>query len=52
VAEDAADLERAIERARKRRPDPRAACALARRHGWDAALTAELADLERLLGID
>jgi alpha-1,6-mannosyltransferase len=49
-AQNATDLLRAIERARRRRPDPRAAAALAERHGWDAALTAELADLERLLG--
>jgi alpha-1,6-mannosyltransferase len=49
-AENAADLERAIEAARRREPDQRAAAALARRHGWDAALRAELDDLERLLG--
>jgi alpha-1,6-mannosyltransferase len=50
AAQDASDLLRAIERARRRNPDPRAAAALAERHGWDAALTAELADLERLVG--
>ncbi len=50
AAQDASDLLRAIERARRRKPDPRAAAALGARHGWDAALSAELADLERLLG--
>jgi alpha-1,6-mannosyltransferase len=50
AAQDASDLLCAIERARRRKPDPRAAAALAERHGWDAALSAELADLERLLG--
>jgi alpha-1,6-mannosyltransferase len=49
-AENAADLERAIQVARRRRPDQRAAAALAQRHGWDAALRAELGDLERLRG--
>jgi alpha-1,6-mannosyltransferase len=49
-AENAADLARAIEAARRREPDQRAASALARRHGWDTALRAELDDLERLLG--
>jgi alpha-1,6-mannosyltransferase len=47
---DHADLARAIDRARAHRPDPRAAAELAARHGWDAALTAELRDLQRLLG--
>jgi alpha-1,6-mannosyltransferase len=49
-AGDAADLLRAIERARIRDPDPAAAAALADAHGWDAVLSAELADLERLVG--
>jgi alpha-1,6-mannosyltransferase len=47
---DSADLARAIHRARRRAPDLDAGRELAHRHGWDAALTAELADLERLLG--
>ena len=42
------DLLRAIERARLLEPPPAAAAALARRHSWDAALSAELDDLERL----
>jgi alpha-1,6-mannosyltransferase len=49
-AGDAPDLLVAIERARKRRPDLGAAAKLAARHQWDAALAAELADLETLLG--
>jgi glycosyltransferase involved in cell wall biosynthesis len=49
-AGDAADLLRAIERARARMPDPNAARSLVRRRSWDAALSAELADLERLVG--
>jgi glycosyltransferase involved in cell wall biosynthesis len=48
--EDPTDLLRAIERSRARRPQLAAAQALAARHGWDASLAAELADLERLLG--
>jgi alpha-1,6-mannosyltransferase len=48
-AASSADLLRAIERARVRVPDPGAAVALGARHGWDTALAAELADLERLL---
>lgn len=48
-AGDATDLLRAIERARARKRDPRAARALVGRHGWDAAIAAELADLKRLL---
>jgi alpha-1,6-mannosyltransferase len=44
-----ADLLRAIERARVRVPDSGAAVALGARHGWDTALAAELADLERLV---
>jgi alpha-1,6-mannosyltransferase len=50
AAGDVAELAAAIARARQRRPEPRAAHALAARHSWDAALSAELADLERLLG--
>lgn len=50
TAGDSADLRRAIERARRRRPNPGAGARLAARHGWDAEFTAELADLERLLG--
>jgi len=49
-AGDAADLLRAIERARIQGQDLGAAAALAERNGWDAALSAELADLERLAG--
>jgi alpha-1,6-mannosyltransferase len=49
-AEDAADLGRAIERARAKSPDRDAAARLAARNSWDAALTAELADLELLVG--
>ncbi len=48
-AGSAGELLRAIERARRREPDPRAAAALAARHNWDAALAAELADLERFV---
>jgi alpha-1,6-mannosyltransferase len=48
-AGDASDLLRAIERARRRIPDPRAASELVDSHGWDAALAAELEDLERLV---
>jgi alpha-1,6-mannosyltransferase len=47
---DSTDLGRAIERARRRVPDPRVASALVAHHSWDAALAAELADLERLVG--
>jgi alpha-1,6-mannosyltransferase len=46
---DASDLLRAIERARLRLPDPHFGAALARRHSWDAALSAELEDVERLV---
>jgi alpha-1,6-mannosyltransferase len=49
-AGDAIDLMRAIKRARRHADDPIAAAAIAERHGWDAALSAELADLERLVG--
>ena len=48
-AGDATDLLRAIERARSREPDPEAARSLGERHGWDAAIEAELVDLKRLL---
>jgi alpha-1,6-mannosyltransferase len=47
---DPIDLLRAIERARRRRPDLAAAAALTARHSWDAALAAELADLKKLVG--
>jgi alpha-1,6-mannosyltransferase len=46
---DPADLLSAIERARARTPDPAAASALAARHSWETALSAELADLEALV---
>lgn len=42
------DLLHAIERARLLEPEVSDAAALAHRHSWDAALEAELADLERL----
>ncbi|MGA2009208.1 MAG: glycosyltransferase [Solirubrobacteraceae bacterium] len=45
-----AGLLAAIERARARAPDPVAAAALAARHTWERAFSAELADLQRLLG--
>jgi alpha-1,6-mannosyltransferase len=48
-AGDATDLLRAIDRARTRKSDPGVAAALARRHGWDAALAAELSDLQLLV---
>ena len=48
-AGDAADLLRAIERARRRNPGRQAAARLAAQHSWDAALSAELADLELLV---
>ncbi len=49
-AGDPCELLAAIGRARVRTPDLAAANALAAGHSWDAALTAELADLERLVG--
>ena len=49
-AGDATDLLCAIERARRRERDLRTAAALVDRHRWDAALAAELADLEQFLG--
>jgi len=48
-AGDSANLLAAIERARRHTPDPQAAAALTARHSWDAALSQELDDLERLL---
>jgi alpha-1,6-mannosyltransferase len=48
-AGDPRDLLRAIERARLRLPDPRAAREIADRHRWDRSFEAELADLERLV---
>jgi alpha-1,6-mannosyltransferase len=49
-AGDAIDLMRAIKRARSHSDDPVGAAALAGRHSWDSALSAELADLGRLVG--
>jgi glycosyltransferase involved in cell wall biosynthesis len=49
TAGDAVELSHAIERARAKPRDSHAAAEIAARHGWDAALAAELADLERLL---
>jgi alpha-1,6-mannosyltransferase len=49
-AGDAIDLMRAIKRARRYPGDPAAAAAIAARHSWDEALSAELADLCRLVG--
>jgi alpha-1,6-mannosyltransferase len=49
-AGDASDLLRAIECARLRDRDLDVAAALAIRHGWDAALRAELEDLSVLVG--
>ncbi|MHB8693595.1 MAG: glycosyltransferase [Solirubrobacteraceae bacterium] len=49
-AGDAQALGAAIERARSRRPPCDAAEELGRCYGWDAALSAELDDLDRLLG--
>jgi alpha-1,6-mannosyltransferase len=49
-AGDPADLERAIQRARRREPDLAGAARLAERHSWDRVFTAELEDLRRLLG--
>jgi alpha-1,6-mannosyltransferase len=48
-AGESADLLRAIERSRRRVPDPAAAASLALRHGWDTVFGAELEDLDRLL---
>jgi alpha-1,6-mannosyltransferase len=48
-AHDARGLARAIDRARRKAPNPAAAAALAQRHSWDAALTAELTDLQRMV---
>ena len=50
VPEDATDLLRAIERARRREPDLAAAAALVARHDWDTALAAEVEDLRKLVG--
>jgi alpha-1,6-mannosyltransferase len=49
-AGDPADLLAAIERARVRQIDLPAAAELSARHHWDAALSAELEDIKRLLG--
>jgi hypothetical protein len=40
----------AIERARSRTPDLGAAARLVAQHAWDAALAAELNDLEKFVG--
>ncbi len=48
---DSARLMRAIERARRRSPDPAAAAAIAVRHSWERVFAAELDDLERMLGL-
>jgi alpha-1,6-mannosyltransferase len=50
AAGDPASLLAAIERARRRTPDVRAAAALAEAHGWDRAFEAELRDLRRVCG--
>jgi len=50
AAGDPSDLLRAIELARRRRPDLAAASALVARHDWDSALSAELEDLRTLVG--
>jgi len=50
VPGDASDLLSAIERSRRRCPDLDGAAALAARHDWDSALTAELEDLRKLVG--
>jgi alpha-1,6-mannosyltransferase len=50
AAGDATDLLRAVQSARRRRPDPEAAAALVARHDWDTALAAEVDDLKRLVG--
>jgi alpha-1,6-mannosyltransferase len=50
-AGDACDLLRAIERAAQRECDLPAAAALAAAHSWDAALAAELSDLEAFVGL-
>ncbi len=50
AAGDPASLLAAIERARARPQDLGAAADLVRRHNWDAALAAELADLRRFMG--
>ena len=49
-AGDCDDLLHAIERARTRAPDLPAATTLAAHHSWEAALSAELDDLRRLVG--
>jgi glycosyltransferase involved in cell wall biosynthesis len=46
---DASDLLLAIERSRAREPGLDAARALTDRHGWDAAIAAELEDMTRLV---
>jgi alpha-1,6-mannosyltransferase len=50
TAGDASDLLRAIEVARRRRPELLPAAALAARHDWDRLFTAEVEDLCKLVG--
>jgi hypothetical protein len=50
AAEDPVDLTRAITRARRLKRDPELGWELARDHAWDAALSAELRDLESFVG--
>jgi len=49
AAGDPADLLCAIERARLHPPQPEAAAAIAARNGWEAAIAAELRDIEALV---
>jgi hypothetical protein len=48
AAGDSRGLLAAIERARRRRPDLRAAAELAAAHTWERAFADELRDLERM----
>jgi alpha-1,6-mannosyltransferase len=50
AAGDPVDLTRAITRARRLKADPELGWELARDHAWDAALSAELRDLDGFLG--
>ena len=50
-AGDPVDLARAITRARRLDADPRLGWELARTHAWEAALSAELGDLEDLVAV-
>jgi alpha-1,6-mannosyltransferase len=51
AAGDANDLRRAIARSRARVPDLDAAARIVKAHSWDAALEAEIADLEGMLAL-